>query len=101
MFYLKEAIEIAAQRGEISGPSIKAAMYAKENWVPMGLEGVCRPATWKAEDHRGVTEVLIYQAEVSDVNKEHSLEKLFADGKMSMKQVFSTNIPRRDEWLGF
>ena len=101
MFYLKEAIEIAAQQGEISGPSIKAAMYAKENWVPVGLEGVCRPATWQAEDHRGVTEVLIYQAEVSDLDKAHSLENLFADGKMSMKQVFSTNIPRRAEWLGF
>ncbi|HBO15543.1 MAG TPA: branched-chain amino acid ABC transporter substrate-binding protein [Porticoccaceae bacterium] len=101
MFYLKEAIEIAAQQGQITGPSIKAAMYAKENWVPLGLEGVCRPATWQADDHRGVNEVLIYQAEVTDFPAQTSLERLFVDKRMSMQQVFSANIPRRPEWLGF
>lgn len=101
MFYLKEAIEIAAQQGQITGPSIKAAMYAKENWVPLGLEGVCRPATWQADDHRGVNEVLIYQAEVTDFPAQTSLERLFVDKKMSMQQVFLANIPRRPEWLGF
>ena len=64
MFYLKEAMELAGQTGPINGETIKAAMYAIENWVPEGLNGVCLPATWKADDHRGVTKVLVYQASV-------------------------------------
>ena len=101
MFYLKEAIEIAAQRGSISGSTIKAAMYEKSNWVPLGLEGVCRPASWSQDDHRGVTEVLIYRANVSNADTARSLEDLFLEQKLSMTHVFTANIPRRPEWLGF
>ena len=75
MFYLKEAIEIALSK-EKSPPSIKAAMYVRKS--PRGPEGVCRPATWQAEDHRG-TDMLAYQAEVSDLNKRTVGEPL-ADG---------------------
>ena len=101
MFYLKEAIEIAAQRGSISGSTIKAAMYEKSNWVPLGLEGVCRPASWSQDDHRGVTEVLIYRANVSNADTARSLEDLFLEQKLSMTHVFTANIPRRPDWLGF
>ena len=101
MFYLKEAIEIAAQRGSISGATIKAAMYEKANWVPLGLEGVCRPASWSQDDHRGVTEVLIYRANVSNADTARSLEDLFLEQKLSMTHVFTANIPRRPDWLGF
>ena len=76
MFYLKEAIEFAAQSGPINGARIKAAMYEQTNWVPVG-EGVCRPVTWAQNDHRGVTEVLIYRADISASDNELSLEDLY------------------------
>jgi branched-chain amino acid transport system substrate-binding protein len=101
IFYLKEAIELAAQRGLITGSTIKAAMYEQENWVPVGLEGVCRPATWAPSDHRGVTEVLIYRADISAPNSELSLNDLFINRNLSMTHVFTANIPRRPDWLGF
>ena len=101
MFYLKEAIEFAAQSGPINGARIKAAMYEQTNWVPVGLEGVCRPATWAQNDHRGVTEVLIYRADISASDNELSLEDLFIDGNLSMTHVFTADIPRRQDWLGF
>ncbi len=71
MFYLKEAMELAGQTGKISGPTIKAAMYSAENWVPQGLNGVCLPASWKPDDHRGITRVLVYQANVKGDHSEY------------------------------
>lgn len=101
MFLLKEAIEIASDSGSINGPQIKNAMYVKRGWVPLGLEGVCRPATWSEGDHRGVNEVLIYQADISQSTQGKSLEELFSLQSMSMDHVFTAEIPRRQEWLGF
>ena len=61
-YYMKEAMEWADKNGGITGPNIKNGMYQKKDWVPAGLEGVCPKATWTPEDHRGFTEVLVYQA---------------------------------------
>ena len=101
MFYLKEAMERAGQSGIINGAAIKTAMYVDENWVPEGLNGVCLPATWKADDHRGVTKVLVYQASVSGDTQSTSIFELMNSGQISMDRVFEAEIPRRPEWLGY
>ncbi|CAA7612312.1 ABC-type branched-chain amino acid transport systems, periplasmic component [Candidatus Terasakiella magnetica] len=88
VYYMKEAMEMAAASGGISGPAIKKAMYTKKDWVPAGLEGVCLPSGWSAEDHRGTTQVKVYQAATKG-------------GTIGMKQVFTADIPRRKEWLGW
>src|SRR3982751_991457 len=64
-FYMKEAMDQAAAAGGITGDAIRQSMYRKQNWVPAGLDGVCVPSTWTAEDHRGTTTVAIYRAKVS------------------------------------
>lgn len=89
VFYMKEAMEAAAKAGGITGPNIKKAMesHAKD-WVPAGLEGVCLPSTWTADDHRGTTTVKVYQAATKG-------------GAIGMKQVYTAEIPRRKEWLGW
>ena len=88
-YYMKEAMDIAATMpGGVTGANVKAAMYKKDHWVPAGLDGVCMPSTWKADDHRGSTQVMVYQAEVKGEN-------------FTMHKVFSTELPRRPEWLGW
>ena len=89
VYFMKEAMEWADANGGIDGPNIKKGMYAKKNWVPKGLEGVCPPGTWTAEDHRGFTEALVYRGDVKS-GKEWSMANLFA-----------ANIPRKPEWLGW
>ena len=32
---------------------VAKGFYQKPDWVPAGMEGVCDPSTWTAEDHRG------------------------------------------------
>jgi branched-chain amino acid transport system substrate-binding protein len=88
VYYMKEAMEIAAKSGGITGPNVKKAMYTRTNWVPAGLDGVCSPSTWKDDDHRGTTMVKVYQAATKG-------------GTISMKQVYAADIPRRKEWLGW
>ncbi|CCG07001.1 ABC transporter substrate-binding protein [Pararhodospirillum photometricum] len=87
-FYMKEAMEWAKANGGITGENIKKGMYAQANWVPKGLEGVCIPSTWTAEDHRGTMTAFIYQG-------------MFSDGKVSVKKIGETTLPRRAEWLGY
>ena len=99
---MKEAMEWADKNGGITGPNIKQGMYQKQDWVPVGLEGVCPKATWTAEDHRGFTEVLVYQALVkSDAPADADVGQLIADGTLGLRQVYSVDIPRRPEWLGW
>jgi branched-chain amino acid transport system substrate-binding protein len=88
VFYMKEAMEAAAKAGPLTGPSIKAAMYQKKDWVPAGLEGVCLPSTWQADDHRGTTKVMVYQAKTKG-------------GAIGMTKIFTADIERRKEWLGW
>jgi len=87
VYYMKEAMEIAKQSGKVTGEAIKQAMYQKKDWVPAGLEGVCLPSGWTPDDHRGTTQVLVYQADTKG-------------GKTDMKKVYTANIPRNPEWLG-
>ncbi|OAN50470.1 ABC transporter substrate-binding protein [Magnetospirillum moscoviense] len=88
-FYMKEAMDAAsAMPGGVTGPNIKKAMYTKKDWVPAGLDGVCLPSTWKEDDHRGTTSVMVYQASVKGTD-------------IGMKKIFTANIPRRTEWLGW
>ena len=101
-YYMKEAMEWADKNGGITGPNIKNGMYQKKDWVPAGLEGVCPKATWTPEDHRGFTEVLVYQAIVkADPAADADIAQLIADGSIGMKQVYEVDIPRRDDWLGW
>ena len=88
-YYMKEAMDIAASLpGGVTGPNIKQAMYKKSHWVPAGLDGVCLPSSWKADDHRGSTQVLVYQASVKG-------------DSFAMHKVHSVELPRRPEWLGW
>lgn len=88
-FYMKEAMEWALEnKGEITGAGIKEGMYARQNWVPKGLEGVCLPSTWTAKDHRGSLTVNVYHGAVKG-------------GKATITRVATTTLPRRDDWLGY
>ncbi len=99
VFLMKEAMEWADREGEITGPMIKAAMYRKPGWVPRGLEGVCLPATWSAEDHRGVVDVPIYRGRARSA--EGDLPSLVAGGAISMERLAIQSIPRKADWLGW
>lgn len=101
MFYLKEAMEIAGQKGRITGPLIKAAMYEKSDWVPAGLDGICLPASWTEQDHRGVTQVLVYQGEVNGPTISKTVDELISSQLIVMKHIYTAEIPRRPEWLGY
>lgn len=88
VFFMKEAMEWAKANGGITGENIKAGMYARQDWVPQGLEGVCLPATWTAEDHRGINTVNIYQAS-------------FNSNDLAINRVAQVTLPRREDWLGY
>jgi branched-chain amino acid transport system substrate-binding protein len=99
MFYMKEAMAWADQNGGINGPNIKQAMYQKTDWVPEGLDGVCLPATWTPEDHRGVMKVFVYRGHAKD--GEGEIPELIANGTITMEQIFTADLPRKEEWLGW
>ena len=86
VFYMKEAMQWAKTNGGITGPNIKQGMYQKKDWVPEGLNGVCQPSTWTAEDHRGTMNVNIIQASY--------------DGAPKMSSVAVVPVERRADWLG-
>ena len=87
-YFMKEAMEWADVNGGINGENIKKGMYARKNWVPKGLEGVCLAANWTAEDHRGINQVNIYKGN-------------YNDGKVSIEKVTTVSLERRDDWLGY
>ncbi len=89
MFFMKEAMETADKMdGGITGPNVKAAMESNSDWVPEGLDGVCLPATWTPEDHRGINKVFVYRGKT-------------ADGGQDMEQIFTAEIPRNEDWIGW
>jgi len=100
MFYLREAMDWADRNGGLSGPNILEGMYQRANWVPAGLEGVCSPATWTRQDHRGITRVLVYRGHVTGPTDGADLQQLIDNGTIQLERVFSVDIPRRPEWLG-
>jgi branched-chain amino acid transport system substrate-binding protein len=75
-------------------------MESKTDWVPAGLDGVCLPATWTAEDHRGMNTVLVYRGTVKGAT-DGSIVDLVKNGTIGMEQVYAAEIPRKPEWLGY
>ncbi len=88
VFLMRDAMQIAAKAGEITGPSIKAALETMKDHVPGGLEGVCLPHTFTPENHLGTTSVVVYR------NK-------WNDGNPSLENLGTVELPRRDDWLGW
>lgn len=102
MFFMKEAMEWADRNGGITGERIKQGMYQHADWVPEGLAGVCSKATWTPEDHRGFTQVMLYQADVRDQpGPDADLRQLMKDGVLTMRKIYEVDIPRKPEWLGW
>lgn len=99
-FYIKEAMEWAAANGGISSTKIRDGMYARKNWVPKGMDGVCVPSTWSKTDHRPTTEVLLYRARISGAT-DAPLDELIKSGAVKMEKVTTVNLPRKPEWLGW
>jgi branched-chain amino acid transport system substrate-binding protein len=99
-FYMSEAIATAAQKGEVTGSAITQAFYVKKDWVPKGLEGVCRPSTWTAEDHRPTTEVEVYQVAVNGPT-DAPVGELVQKGVIKLQKAAIINLPRKPEWLGW
>lgn len=83
-----DAMKAAAAKGPVTGPTIKAALESMKNYVPTGLEGVCAPSTWTADDHRSTTQVSVYTS-------------AFNGGNFTMKKQATVEVPRRPEWLGW
>ncbi len=87
-FLMKEAMLKAEAMGGITGENIKKGFEQMKDFVPAGLEGVCTPSTWTAEDHRGTTLVNVYTSK-------------YNGGDFQMKKLATVDVPRRDEWLGW
>ncbi len=60
----------------------------RENWVPKGLDGVCIPANWQPDDHRGTTTVNVFMGNNND-------------GNVAVDKVAEVTLSRRDDWLGY
>jgi branched-chain amino acid transport system substrate-binding protein len=88
VFLLRDALNVAAGQGEVSGASAKKALEQMRDHVPAGLEGVCQPTTWTPQDHRGTTEVTLYRSN-------------FAYGSLTTERVFKTKLPLKPDWLGW
>lgn len=101
-YYMAEAMAWAAENGGITGENIRQGMYQKSDWVPEGLDGICPPATWTAEDHRGVTDVFIYQASITeDPPADMSIGQMVNDGILTMNLLQQVTVERKPEWLGW
>jgi len=98
--YMSEAIGWAAAHGGATGPKIRDAMYARTNWVPKGAEGVCKPSTWTAEDHRPSLQVDLYQIHVKGTT-EAPVDELMRKGTVTLTRVTTIDLPRKKDWLGW
>ncbi|PNU19273.1 branched-chain amino acid ABC transporter substrate-binding protein [Geothermobacter hydrogeniphilus] len=87
-FLMKEAMLKADAMGAITGENIKKGFESMKNFVPAGLEGVCSPSTWTAEDHRGMNLVNVYTSK-------------YNGGDFKMTKLATVEVPRRPEWLGW
>ncbi|MBI3513105.1 MAG: ABC transporter substrate-binding protein [Proteobacteria bacterium] len=99
-FYMSEAIAIAAQKGKVTGPAIAQALQSKKDWVPAKLDGVCRPSTWTATDHRPTTQVEVYKVAVAGAT-EPPVGELMQKGVIKFAKSATINLPRKPEWLGW
>lgn len=101
VFYMAEAMKWADQNGGLSDDNIRKGMYQRKSWVPYGLDGVCGPASWSEGDHRAVTQFALLQAVVKGPTEQGDLGELMRTGTMAWKPVFTADIPRRPDWLGW
>ena len=97
-----EAMEWAhAHGGEVTGERIRNGFYARKDWVPRGLEGVCNPSTFTNEDHRGQMTVSLYRAVVTGDTTQGSVAELMRNGTMRLERVTDITLERRQDWLGW
>ncbi len=101
VFYMKEAMDIALNKGMLTGENIKNAMYIKKDWVPKGLEGVCLPSSWTSEDHRGLMTVPIYRVKVNGITAGKELKTLMENNVIQLLKEKEITLPRRAEWRGY
>ncbi|HZA02806.1 MAG TPA: ABC transporter substrate-binding protein [Hyphomicrobiaceae bacterium] len=98
--YMKEAMDWADKNGGVTGPNVKTGFYAKKDWVPAGMEGVCLPSTWTETDHRGMLTINLYRSKVSG-STEAPLADLVKNGIIKIEKVTTINLARKPEWLGW
>jgi branched-chain amino acid transport system substrate-binding protein len=97
-----EAMEHAAQNnGAVTGERIREGFYARRNWVPRGMEGVCNPSTYAPDDHRGTLRVGLYRARVTGDTSQGSVAELMRAGTMKVEPVAAIELDRKREWLGW
>jgi branched-chain amino acid transport system substrate-binding protein len=99
--YLKEAMEWAAANGGVTGPNVAKGFYAKADWVPKGTEGVCKPSTWTAEDHRPTLSVDLYRTEINGPTDAGSVSELMSKGVIKLSKIATIDLPRKKEWIGY
>ena len=99
--YMKEAMEWADKNGGVSGVKIRDGMYQKKDWVPKGAEGVCKPSTWTATDHRGSMSVDLYRAVVTGPTNDGSVADLMKAGTIKLEKVATVDLPRKTELQGW
>jgi branched-chain amino acid transport system substrate-binding protein len=98
--YMKEAMDWADTNGGVNGPNVRNGFYARKDWVPAGMEGVCLPSTWTENDHRGMLTINLYRSKVSG-STEAPLADLIKNGTIKLEKVTTINLPRKPEWLGW
>ena len=86
-YFMRDAMAAAGNAGEINGPNLKKAMEQMKDHVPAGMEGVCTASTWTDSDHRGTMQVMVYRSLDGDSQK--------------MEKIYTADLPRREEWLGW
>ena len=80
MYVMAEAIRMAAEKGEVTGPAIKAAAESMRDFNTMGLTA---PISYYPDDHRCNMSVNLYR---------------LGDGVMQF--LGSETLERKKEWLG-
>jgi branched-chain amino acid transport system substrate-binding protein len=80
MLVMAEGMKRAAEEGELTGPSIKAALETLRDYDPMGLTP---PISYYPDDHRPTMSVFLYR---------------YKDG--AVERIAAPTLERRDEWLG-
>ena len=80
MLVMAEGMKRAAEKDELDGPGIKAALETLRDYDPMGLTP---PISYYPDDHRPTMSVFLYR---------------YMDG--AMERIASPELERRDEWLG-
>src|SRR5699024_129603 len=88
VFFMRDAMRMAAEQGEITSASVKDALESMTDHVPAELEGVCLPHTWTPTSHRGTTEVMVYQND-------------WEDGDFEFEHLTTVELPRGEQYLGW